>query len=282
MTRKDPTLDLFYFGWLGASLERSADAPVQTTWTSTALELDQDHPALAQPIWDYMRAQFGRDASTQKQTYSDSPARALATAFERVMAIRKNQFVTVMASWWYVTGRHLVAPVRVLRDGTTVAWCLDALSKYGYLDATNPRAPQTILKQSISHTNKVRPVLATLQQDAKHVDVQFYRLPNDVECIRVFVSQYRVPVIIASYQGFQWPPTVYNDRVVWVPHGVWPHVMTFIEYDHEFDALYRLNSWGDCGLPTPNGETPGGAWNALADVHKELHDGPAFCYACVV
>jgi len=273
------------FGWLGAVLERAELARWQeeaiplAKFIASLPELPEDHPAKQDYVWNAIKRRWAADAPTGDQSVQDSPSWALKHALDRIAALFGNEKPRwIYAPWITAVARNQVAQFPVYRDGLSVIWAIQALNQYGALFEGHPSIPSEAPYIWPSAVNRKSCQYKSFFSRAAQYPLAF-SLPKTLEECIVLVRECRVPVLIASYRGFHFKPGEHKGRQIWRPCGVWPHAMCLIEYDHDLGAMYRLSSWGPNSMPPPpEGETPGGAWNLLEDLEKELSLEHAFLY----
>jgi hypothetical protein len=114
---------------------------------------------------------------------------------------------------------------------------------------------------------------------AKDNKIQIARLQS-VDEIEAVLEAGRM-VTIASTRGFRMDTRTVDGHHVFVPSGTWYHQMHFTDVIRKpIHAFYRGNQWGPDVHGKPlNGETPGGAWNLVEDVDRELRDRQVEVYA---
>jgi len=284
------------FGWLGPEIARQAMDSARARGLAFTIPEAIDRgllaqaadPIASQPIWDLERKILGQLIPTGRQEVGDCVSWGMKQAGERRQVIeialgQEERWRPWFAPWIYATSRNQVGG-GMSGDGSTGAWAAEAVSKYGVLFADDPEVPPYSgeVARSWGASRNVRsPVYAKYFDYAKDNPCAMVVVRSVEEAVKM-VRDYRRPLTIASMRGFRMEPRTYKGYHVFVPSGTWPHQMCLIEYNDELPALYRLNSWGPDahGKPLRN-ETPGGAWNLLDDLERELASRDVEVFALV-
>lgn len=274
------------FGWLGPQAERAALESAARRGLVFTLPEAVDRglvvaavdPIARQPIWDLERKILGDLIPTGRQETGDCVSWGIKQAGERRQVIeiamgQEEKYRPWFAPWIYAVSRNQVGG-GMSGDGSTGTWGAEAIAKYGVLFADDEGVPRYsgALGDRWGHRRNATssPEYAPFFELARDNPCVVVRVRSVEEAVQM-VRDYRRPLTIASMRGFRMEPRQYKGYHVFEPSGTWPHQMSLIEYNDELPALYRLNSWGPDAHGRPlHGESPGGAWNLLEDLEREL------------
>jgi len=179
--------------------------------------------------------------------------------------------------WLYAISRNQIGG-GMSGAGSTGAWGARGVNQYGVLFADDEGVP-AYSGTSDSWGNKrnvnnpVYQKFFEVAQDNKIKIVRIRDVEKMAECLDAGIL-----LTIASGQGFN--VKKYKGFHTFQPSGSWSHQMHFTDIIRDpFPAFYRGNQWGPNAHGQPlNGERPGGAWNQMEDVEKEIRSSRVEVY----
>lgn len=179
--------------------------------------------------------------------------------------------------WIYAISRNQIGG-GINGAGSTGAWGARAVAEYGVLFADDENVPPYLGtsddwggRRNVSNPEYEK--FFDIASDNKIKIVKISDVDKMAECLDAGIL-----LTIASGQGFN--VREYKGYHVFQPSGSWAHQMHYTDIIREpFFAFYRGNQWGPKAHGEPmNGERPGGAWNLVEDVAKEIRSSQVEVY----
>lgn len=174
----------------------------------------------------------------------------------------------------YGVARVKIGGGRIKGEGAFGCWGARAVSEFGWLPDDTTGCPNYTKRcsddwgRSSTYWSDWLPIAAKTRVKS----IEKCRTLSD--CLEALDA--RRTLTIASSQGFEMRPRIYEGYHVWTPSGTWYHQMSIIAHiTKPIDAVYRLNSWGPNAHGTPkHDEPPGGAWQLTSDLYREIESQP--------
>jgi len=216
---------------------------------------------------------------TYTQDTGNCVAAAVAGTGQKLQVIEmscggeEEEFREWYIPWIYAVSRNQIGS-GMKGAGSLGIWGAKAVNKYGVLFTDDIGVPPTAgysdkwgsRRNSGRISNTSYGHFVDIASDNKLDVIRCTDVDQLVECMDAGMQ-----ATIASYQGFK--VEKYRGLHMYRPSGKWAHQMhiTDIRRDPEL-MFYRMNQWGPNHTKPLNGETPGGAWYAAADLEKEWNN----------
>ncbi|MAT14257.1 MAG: hypothetical protein CMJ46_03205 [Planctomyces sp.] len=246
-------------------------------------------------LWDpVLRIRKGEHLPTWRQETGDCVSMGSANAIWYLQHVQywKNAWDTSLLKKPYPP--YIYGVSRVMPDlgnkrlgssaGSNGGWAAYGVKKYGVLPADFDDVPA--YSGDVANTWGVRGPPQKFIEYAKDYCVQAVAKVTSYEDVRDAIAN-GYPVTVASNQGFQMQPRLYEGKKWGIPSGSWAHQMCFLAVDDTARApngktggVYCLNSWGANAHGEPAGtEPPGGFWVDRDTVERMVRQNDSYAYS---
>jgi hypothetical protein len=276
------------FGWAGPEAARRAWDAFGDSFAEFRI-VNADGSTNTDPLperaclWEPMRKIYGRYLENIRQQIGDCVSWGCRNAVDHtavceIAAGEREIFRPSFPPYFYGISRVQIGGGKLgSSDGSLGVWAAEGVRRYGVLAADEPGCPAYDGRVAKAWGSS-GPPQKFIEVARPHVIQTTARIRNVDDLCRALANGYACT--IASMWGRAMRLVDRDGKSWFTGRDTWPHQMSILGYDRRgTPAYYRMNSWGpDAHGPQLDGP-PGGGWEELEKLDRELRNDGVECFA---